>query len=1048
MKCIPRRLVAILLLAVAVLPVSGRSTHAAAPENLAPQAMTWASSEHNGSYQAKFAVDGKIPPAGSQSADLGAAWCVLKAKSGDRGDFTFEWQQPVEVAEVVYFGRTAWFMSECWKDYEVYLDTAERPAAKGTLKMIHGPQRIGFPRTKVKKITIKFLNSYGGPNPGAAEMMVFAQSPSEKDLAELVKRATLKVASSVPSPDAAPLPKVDQVDREKLRALIRQLLALHGPRYVKGPEHLARLDRLAGNSDGSSRFWGRVAGVDGHRREALVGEPPGPRISGGSLALDPGHPKSLHPNLELLSDDLIRLQREVLLFDVERLLVIKRHEITASHVYTYHYEGQRDGGGLYVISAHQPDAEPVELVASPEGQILDCDLSYDGRCVLFSWRSGQGQGYHVWSVNVDGTDLRQLTDGQWHDYNACWLPDGDVAFLSTREPQFAYCWHAPVGILHRMKADGSGVRKLSANYLNDFTPYVLDDGRIIYTRWEYVDRPAIPIQSLWTINPDGTGLAGFFGNRAISPGTFMEARSIPGTQKIICTMTGHNGPTRGAIGVVDRSLGVNTQQAIENVTPDTPVPNVDQGNGNTDGSKPYSCPVPLDSVRFLVSARGPVLVRTLDGECVSTALPAPADGMQYFSAQPIRPRHRPPVTAPVVAQQAEPYATVYLQDVYNGLEPYVKRGEVVAIRVVRELHKPLRIDPELRAFGFQFPVISCGATYAGKQVLGEVPLEPDGSACFRVPAGLPIYFMAIDARGRAVQRMRSFTHFMPGEVQGCIGCHEHRLHGSRPRLGTAYNVPPKDLQPPEWGSGGFDYSRVVQPVLDRYCVECHDAVEPDGRVDLTGGKTDFFNVSYEVLARENQGPRGTKYVNWIPTYNGQEQNILEVRPGAWGSPQSRLAEVVLSGHPDENGKPRFEMDEPSRRRILAWIDLNVPYYGTSETAYPERPGCRQILPADLEKVLGEVAKRRCAECHQQGTIPRREWVRITEPELNPFLVAPLAKSAGGSQKCGKAVFESKDDADYRAILNTFRPNEAMLRQRPRMDMPGAVPSDTVSRFCQ
>jgi len=194
-----------------------------------------------------------------------------------------------------------------------------------------------------------------------------------------------------------------------------------------------------------------------------------------------------------------------------------------------------------------------------------------------------------------------------------------------------------------MKADGTGVRKLSANYLNDFTPYVLDDGRIIYSRWEYVDRPAIPIQSLWTINPDGTGLSVFFGNRVLSPGTFMEARSIPGTRKIICTMTGHNGPTRGAIGVIDRSRGVNAQQAIRNLTPDTPVPNVNQGNGNTGGSKPYSCPLPLDSMRFLVSARGPVLVRTLDGGCFSTALPAPADGMQYFSAQPIRKRHRPPV---------------------------------------------------------------------------------------------------------------------------------------------------------------------------------------------------------------------------------------------------------------------------------------------------------------------------------------------------------------------------------------------------------------------
>ena len=211
--------------------------------------------------------------------------------------------------------------------------------------------------------------------------------------------------------------------------------------------------------------------------------------------------------------------------------------------------------------------------------------------------------------------------------------------------------------------------------------------------------------------------------------------------------------------------------------------------------------------------------------------------------------------------------------------------------------------------------------------------------------------MAIDANGRAVQRMRTFTHFMPGEVQGCIGCHEHRRHTSRPQLGDAYNMPVKDLKPMEWGSGGFDYSQIVQPVLDQYCIECHNAVDPPNRIDLTGGKTDFFNVSYDVLARENQGPRGTQYVNWIPTYNGHEQNILEVTPKAWGSPQSKLAEVVLSGHPDENGKPRFEMHETARHRILAWIDLNVPYYGTSETAYPNNNGCRRIVPPEWEESL-------------------------------------------------------------------------------------------------
>ena len=189
-------------------------------------------------------------------------------------------------------------------------------------------------------------------------------------------------------------------------------------------------------------------------------------------------------------------------------------------------------------------------------------------------------------------------------------------------------------------------------------------------------------------------------------------------------------------------------------------------------------------------------------------------------------------------------------------------------------------------------------------------------------------------------------------------------------------------------------------------------------------------------------------MSWICTANGWEWNILEIKPKAWGSPASPLAELVLSGHPDQQGKVRFHMDEVSRRRVLAWIDLNVPYYASSETAYPERRGCRQILPENLEPVLAEVAARRCAECHPGGKIPRREWVRITEPELNPFLLAPLSKSAGGSQRCARAVFADKHDPDYQAILATFDPIVAMLKSRPRMDMPGGVPAAGVCRECK
>ncbi|NOX56590.1 MAG: hypothetical protein GXP27_19535 [Planctomycetes bacterium] len=974
----------------------------ALPENLASQAVVSATSEYSDQYLARFAVDGKIPAAGSR-ADQRAAWCVRRARSGDTAEFVLEWREPVRVGQIIYWGRTAFFTSECWKDYEVYLDDATEPAVRGQLRLMHGPQPIDLPPSTVRRIRLKFLNSYGGPNPGASEIQVFTRKLSRLELRRLARVATSPLAY---------MPWVEQVDFGLLRRLIERLAEEHGRRYCQRAEHLARLQAL-------QQEW--------HNAEASSGQESARR-------------------LEQLRHELERLERQVLLWDVDELLVIKRHEINASHVYTYHYEGFLPGGGLYVVSVRDPRQPPRLLVASPEGQILDCDLSYDGRTVLFSWRRKQDEGYHLWTVGIDGSRLRQLTDGPWHDYNACWLPDGGIAFLSTRTPQFAYCWHAPVGVLYRMEADGSEVRRLSGNYLNDFTPSVLRDGRILYTRWEYVDRPAIPIQSLWTINPDGTGLSVFFGNRVISPGTFMHARSIPGTDLVICTMTGHNGPTRGAIGMIDRGKGDNAQAAITNLTPDVPVPKVHEGNGNTSGTKQYSCPYPLDRQRFLVSIRGPVLVRTLDGTCQSVALDAPDDGMQYFYAQPVRPRRRPPVIPSSLPAEPEPYATLVLQDIYIGLEPYVKRGEVTHLRIVRELQKPVRIDPRYRAFGFQFPVISCGATYAAKEVIGEVPIGPDGFACFRVPAGVPIYFQAVDAQGRAVQRMRSFTHLMAGEVQSCVGCHEPRNQTSRPKPPLLNYQKPIEPEPPEWGRGGFDYARIVQPIWDRHCVKCHNAREPAGNIDLSGDLTDFFNVSYDVLAREQQGPRGTRWVNWIPTYNGQEQNILQIRPKTWGSPRSRLAEVILSGHPDKSGQQRIELSDLEQRRIFAWIDLNVPYYGTSETAYPDRPGCRRLYPPELDRVLADVAERRCSKCHTQ--VPRRVWTRITNPELNAFLLAPLAKSAGGTERCETAVFPSRDDPDYQAILATFQPILETLAKRPRMDMPGAVACQEVDRSCK
>lgn len=995
------------------------------PENLAQKAKVSANSEYNDQYKAEFAVDGIIPGEGSGGADLAHSWCVNNERANNYGEFILRWNRPIEVAEIVYWGRTSFFVSECWKDYEVYLDNQRDPVVTGQFKMESGPQPIRIPKQRVRRIKLVFKNSYGGPNPGAAEIMVFARNLTQVEL---------------------------------------------------------------------KRFGGTVQS---------------PNIS--ELGLE---------------------QQRFLLDGLEKFIVLKRHEIEASHVYTYHYEGFRPGGGLYLFDSQEllknPGYEGIPLVLTPNGQILDADLSYDGKTILFSWRESQAEPYHLWKIQTDGTGLQQLSEGPWHDYNACWLPDGQIAFLSSRSPQFAYCWNAPVGVLHRMKPDGSDLVQLSANYLNDFTPTVLEDGRLIYSRWEYVDRPAIPIQSLWTIHADGTNLQVYFGNRVLSPATFMEARQIPGTDQVVCTMTGHNGPTRGAVGILDRRFGVNEQDAIRNITPEIPVDRVNRGDGNAWSKQVYSGPYPLDSERFLVSARGPLLIRTfaLDVEGVkpeleATLLSKPNDGMQYLCAIPVRPRPVPIVPhSDILArlelskeerEREQPFATIAMQDVYQGLEPEVERGEVVAIRIVREMQKTVRIEPHLRSFGFQFPTISCGATYAGKMVLGDVPVAEDGSAYFKVGTGItriakgygdqqlrsnqgdvpelvpttgPIYFIALDKEGRAIQRMRSFTHLMPGERQSCVGCHDERRSTppSTTKLAVQTGNDPVEPVLPDWAdvsmlepdraafSPGFDYVRTVQPVWNQYCIECHNPKESPKGIDLTGGYTEYFNVSYDVLASEQQGPGGSPYVSWIPTYNGQEQNILNIRPKSWGSYNSPLAELIRSGHPDEKGKKRFEMDEASRRKVFAWIDLNVPYYASSESSHPEVLGCRRIYPEKLDLILNEVGQRRCAECHSNGNIgrrdwtgrtqnqfqypgedsagivPRRNWVRITEPELNPFLLAPLAKSAGGTEKCGRAVFSDRNDPDYKRILETFGSIQESLLVRPRIDMPNGVPAPDVCRL--
>lgn len=724
------------------------------------------------------------------------------------------------------------------------------------------------------------------------------------------------------------------------------------------------------------------------------------------------------------------------------LVLVQRKELNPSHVYTYHAEGLSDGGGLFRYGLS--DRKLTRLVDATGGIVLDAQVSYDGAQILFSWKKTMSAPFQIYRINADGSGLVQISQQACNNMNPCWLPDGGIAFLSDRKPAFAYCWITSSPVLYRSDADGSNVIPLSANYLNDFTPSVMDDGRILFSRWEYVDRPAIPIQSIWAINPDGTGLSGVFGNRVLSPATFMEARTIPNTNgKLLCVMTSHNGPCRGAIGLLDLTRGGNAQEAISNLTPEVKVgPVNDAGAGNALRG-PYESPFPVSNRYFLVSKSGWVLLRDYEGTVDVLVLKPESGGLGYYSPQPLAAHARPVVDRPIssLGTPQEPWASVVLHDVYFGLEPVVKRGEIKRIAVVQEMEKSKLSHVDQRAFGFQFPVVSCGATYAPKRVWGFADVEADGSAHFRVPAGVPIYFLPLDAEGRAVQRMRTFTHFMPGERQSCNGCHADRNYASV-RLNTARPSASlhaaRELEKPDWGVVGFSYAKIVQPVLDKHCVQCHDART---QLDLSGDRTDFFSVSYENLARAKTGAESGRdhngnmanfgrnpYTSWIPSFNGTESNILDIQPKFWGSPVSKLADVVISGHKATNGTARINLSFAERQRILMWIDLDVPFYGTSQSRQPLLQGCRRILPERLNALLDDVGKRRCVSCHASG-FQRGFFVRLESPALNRFLLAPLAKQADGLGLCGAGGFATTADPDYQAILKSFDGVSDQLKDR-------------------
>lgn len=740
------------------------------------------------------------------------------------------------------------------------------------------------------------------------------------------------------------------------------------------------------------------------------------------------------------------------------------------------------GSGGRLCKLNPETGQVTLLVDDPQGSVRDPQVHYEGKKVLFSYRKGGSPYYHLYEIGINGSGLRQLTCDPFDDLEPSYLPDGGIVFCSSRCKRFVPCWYVPVATLYRCDGDGQNIRPLSSNIEQDNTPWVLPDGRILYTRWEYVDRSREHFHHLWAMNPDGTGQMTYFGN--MHPGhVFLDAKPIPGTSRIVMVNSPNHGRMEheGRIALLTPHLG-----------PDAP-----EAQQILNSAENFRDPYPLSDDSFLVAQENKLLVMNSRGETreiyrLSNDLAR--GGSWLHEPRPIRARLREPVIASrTTLSEAE--GQILVMDVYRGRNMQgVKRGTIKKLLILENLPKPVNYT------GSMDP-ISYGGSYTINRVLGTVPVEADGSVYAKVPALRSLQLVALDENDLSVKRMLSFLTVMPGERSACLGCHEDRNQAAPQFLpgvensqinGPGYSIfktfqrPPSEIAPISEAPDIFDYPRDIQPIWDRHCLPCHDTENYAGRVLLTGDQGPMFTHSYFMLSARLQMADGRDLAHG---------NYL---PYSIGSAASPLLDKVNGNHYS------VHLSSHELRMVKLWIDASATFPGTyaalgsgmigsyASLEYGTKPKINYLAWPGLKRAK-DAMDRRCASCHQgdaklpaspadnlglrlhhlkygPGT-PRfwsppwlkpdavlrtgsLEWMKkyadpkmqfshnilynLSRPEKSVQLLAPLSKSAGGYGLCG-GIFASMADADYQELLAGIREAKAHLESITRFNMPNFRP---------
>ena len=720
-----------------------------------------------------------------------------------------------------------------------------------------------------------------------------------------------------------------------------------------------------------------------------------------------------------LFNEACQLRRQIAfsnpLLNFDQILFIKRHRAIFNHMCDQYYGiTARPGGGLYVLQnpfSAKPSVRDVLATATVEkgrlkgqqliggngataqlrydgvralsgdettgGAFLSPTLSYDGKQILFAYCEctgdreqqfhtdasrghwAEGRCYHLFKVNVDGTHLQQLTDGTWNEFDPCWLPNDRVAFISERRGGYLRCGRAcPLYNLYDMTPDGSGINLLSFHDSNEWNPSVTHDGRLVWTRWDYVDRHGCVAHVPWITRLDGTDPRALHGNFAPRPNRAdmeLHVRQIPGSPKYVATAAPHHGQAYGSLVVIDPSVEDDDGMGpVKRLTPDVGFPE-SQG-----GHEVYGTPWPLSenyhlcvydanfnstdrNVRNTIGNYGLYLVDAFGNKELLYRDPA----IGCLSPMPVRATVKQPITAnPTLATESQPIkpgdtgeGTMAVVNIYNTLRPWPANMKIKDLRIYQLL--PCSVPSGTKESPHQTGQRIAEATDSivpARWILGTVPVEADGSAYFKVPAYRELFFQLVDDRGMAVQSMRSGTAIRHGEKLICQGCHEPKNQAATTPsiIPLALRRAPSEPKPDVDGSNPFSYPRLVQPVLDRNCVKCHtenkDKKAPNlAREPIQKQWYASYNSLIKFAFTSYGAQKGTQDPLWYRT-----------EPGKFGAHASKLITMLDKGHHD------VKLSSEDFHRLTLWLDSASLFYGVFEKGPGEAQLRGEVARATLE----------------------------------------------------------------------------------------------------